>query len=61
MKTGHKLAKGTGSSVNQHQFQLSPKYCGAIKKRNAGLTYSILAAISFKTVSLGMYTEIPLD
>jgi hypothetical protein len=25
---------------------------------NAGLTYSILAAISFKIVSLGMYTAI---
>jgi hypothetical protein len=30
------------------------------QKRNAGLTYSILAAISFKMVSLGTYTAIPL-
>jgi hypothetical protein len=28
------------------------------QKRNAGLTYSILAAISFKTDSLGTYTAI---
>jgi hypothetical protein len=31
---------------------------GLGQKRNAGLTYSILAAI-FKMVSLGMYTVIP--
>jgi hypothetical protein len=30
-----------------------------MSKKNAGLTYSILAAISFKTVSLGTYTAIP--
>jgi hypothetical protein len=35
------------------------KVPGLGKKMNAGLTYSILAAHSFKTVSLGMYTEIP--
>jgi hypothetical protein len=29
------------------------------QKRNAGLTYSILAAISFKIAPLGMYTAIP--
>jgi hypothetical protein len=28
---------------------------GLSKKRNAGLTYSILSAISFKIVSFGMY------
>jgi hypothetical protein len=28
------------------------------QKRNAGLTYSILAAVFFKIVSLGMYTVI---
>jgi hypothetical protein len=30
------------------------------KRRNAGLTYSVLAAILFKTVSLEMYTVITL-
>jgi hypothetical protein len=32
---------------------------GLGQKRNAGLTYSILAAISFKIISLGTYTVIP--
>jgi hypothetical protein len=36
------------------------KVPGLGQKRNAGLTYSILAAISFKIVSLGMYTAVPL-
>jgi hypothetical protein len=35
------------------------KVPGLGQKRNAGLTYSILTAISFKMVSLGMYTAIP--
>jgi hypothetical protein len=35
------------------------KVPGLGQKREAGLTYSILAAISFKIVSLGMYTAIP--
>jgi hypothetical protein len=35
------------------------KVPGLGKKGNAGLTYSILAAISFKIVSLGMYTVFP--
>jgi hypothetical protein len=35
------------------------KVPGPGKKRNAGLTYSILAAISFKIVSLGTHTAIP--
>jgi hypothetical protein len=30
------------------------------QKRNAGLTYSILAAISFKIVSLETYTAYPI-
>jgi hypothetical protein len=30
------------------------------QKRNVGLTYSILATMSFKIVSLGKYTAIPL-
>jgi hypothetical protein len=34
------------------------KVPGLGKKRYSGLTYSILAAISFKIVSLGTYTEI---
>jgi hypothetical protein len=34
------------------------KVPGLGQKRNAGLTYSMLAAISFKMVSLGMYTVI---
>jgi hypothetical protein len=34
----------------------SPELC---QKINAGLTYSIMAAISFKIVSLGTYTTIP--
>jgi hypothetical protein len=35
------------------------KFPDYIKKRNTGLTYSILAAISFKIVSLGTYTAMP--
>jgi hypothetical protein len=35
------------------------KVPGLGQKRNAGLTYSILAIISFKIVSLGTYTAIP--
>jgi hypothetical protein len=35
------------------------KVPGLGQKRNSRLTYSILAAISFKIVSLGMYTAIP--
>jgi hypothetical protein len=35
------------------------KVPGLGKKRDAGLTYSILAAISLKIVSLGTYTVIP--
>jgi hypothetical protein len=35
------------------------KVPGLGQKRNAGLTYSILAAISFKIVSLGTYKLIP--
>jgi hypothetical protein len=35
------------------------KVPGLGQKRYAGLTYSIFAAISFKIVSLGMYTAIP--
>jgi hypothetical protein len=35
------------------------KVPGLGQKKNAGLTYSILAAISFKIVSLGTYTAIP--
>jgi hypothetical protein len=35
------------------------KVSGLGKKINAGLTYSILAAISFEIVSLGMYTAFP--
>jgi hypothetical protein len=35
------------------------KFAGLGQKRNADLTYSILAAISFKIVSLGTYTAIP--
>jgi hypothetical protein len=35
------------------------KVPGPDQKRNAGLTYSILAAFSFKIVPLGMYTVIP--
>jgi hypothetical protein len=34
------------------------KVPGLYKNINAGLTYSILAAFSFKIVSLGMYTGI---
>jgi hypothetical protein len=34
------------------------KFPGLGQKRNAGLTYSIWAAISFKIVSLGTYTAI---
>jgi hypothetical protein len=36
-------------------FQKVP---GQGQKRNAGLTYSVLAAISFRIVSLGTYTVI---
>jgi hypothetical protein len=36
------------------------KVPGLGQKINAGLTYSILAAISFKIVFLGTYTVIPL-
>jgi hypothetical protein len=35
------------------------KVPGLGQKRNAGLTYSILAAISLKIVSLGTYTVTP--
>jgi hypothetical protein len=35
------------------------KVPGLDQKRNTGLNYSILAAISIKIVSLGMYIEIP--
>jgi hypothetical protein len=35
------------------------KVPGLGQKRNAGLTYSILATISLKIVSFGMYTAIP--
>jgi hypothetical protein len=36
------------------------KVSGLGQKRNSGLTYSILADISFKIISLGTYTAIPL-
>jgi hypothetical protein len=35
------------------------KVPGLGQKRNSGLTYSILSAMSFKIVSLGTYTVIP--
>jgi hypothetical protein len=40
-------------------YYMYRKVPGQGQKRNAGLTYPILAAISFKIVSLGMYTVIP--
>jgi hypothetical protein len=40
-------------------YEVYWKVPGLGQKRNAGLTYLILAAISFKTVSLGAYTVIP--
>jgi hypothetical protein len=39
--------------------ELYHKVPGLGQRRNTGLTYSILAVISFKIVSLGMYTVIP--
>jgi hypothetical protein len=47
----------SGSSLNVLTFSGKVPTLG--QKRNAGLTYSILAAISFKVVSLGTYTVIP--
>jgi hypothetical protein len=44
--------------VHQQNKQMN-RVPGLGQKRNAGLTYSNLAVISFKTVSLGMYTLIP--
>jgi hypothetical protein len=41
-------------------YKVYQKALGLGQKRNAGLTYSILAATSFKIVSLGAYTAIPL-
>jgi hypothetical protein len=35
------------------------KVPGLGEERNAGLIYSIMAAISFRMVFLGMYTAIP--
>jgi hypothetical protein len=40
-------------------YEVYWKVPGLGQKRNAGLTYSILAAISFKIVSLRTYTVIP--
>jgi hypothetical protein len=41
-------------------YEVYWKVPGLGQKRNADLTYSILAAISFKIVSLGTYIAIPL-
>jgi hypothetical protein len=40
------------------QYEVYRKVPGLGQKRNAGLTYSILAVTSFKIVSLGMYAAI---
>jgi hypothetical protein len=41
------------------EYEVDRKVPGLGQKINAGLTYYILAAISFKIVSLGTYTAIP--
>jgi hypothetical protein len=43
---------------NPPQYEVNRKVPGLGQKRNAGLTYSVLAAISFKVVTLGTYTAI---
>jgi hypothetical protein len=40
-------------------MRLYRKVRGLRQKRNIGLTFSILVAISFEIVSLGTYTAIP--
>jgi hypothetical protein len=49
----------TGALSVEAGYEVYRKVTGLGQKRNSGLTYSILAVISFKTVSLGMYTTIP--
>jgi hypothetical protein len=40
-------------------YEVYRKFPGLDQKRNAGLTYSILAVVSFKIISFGTYTAIP--
>jgi hypothetical protein len=47
------------AAVKNAVYEVYRKVPGLGQKRNAGLTYSILAAISFKIVSLGTYIAFP--
>jgi hypothetical protein len=55
----------TSTDVSKNKFntlltyEVLQKVPGIGKKINAGLTYSILAVISFKIFSLGIYIAIP--
>jgi hypothetical protein len=45
--------------IHQNSTRFHREVPGIRKRRNADLTYSMLAAISFKIVSLGTYIAIP--
>jgi hypothetical protein len=51
------LLRFSWSKINIYEVYRKAPRLG--EKRNTGITYSILAAISFKIVSLGTYTAIP--